>query len=113
MGQKLGTVIISPTVLSTIARLTTLAVPGVVRTSPTGVYRLLGTCIEDGVKVRVVDESVILDIYIIAAADVNLLQLSREIQHKVTRAIHDIVGMAVQEVNVHIMDVVDVEEPGA
>jgi uncharacterized alkaline shock family protein YloU len=112
MAQRLGTVIVSPTVLSTIARLTTLAVPGVVRVSPLGMSRLLGGR-EDGVKIQINDEAVILDVYVVAAAGVNLLQLSREIQHKVTRAIHDIVGMAVREVNVHIMDVYDVEEPKA
>ncbi len=116
MVQKLGTVIISPTVLSTIARLTALAVPGVVRMSPSAsgaplhLYRLPGLRSDGGVKVKVTDEAVVVDIYIVAAAGVNLLQLSREVQSKVTRAIHDIVGMAVQEINVHIMDVLDVEE---
>jgi len=92
-----------------IARLTTLSVPGVARMSPLGVHRLLGVRGGGGVKVQVIDEAVVLDVYIIATADVNMLQLSREIQSKVTRAIHDIVGMAVREVNVHILDVLDVE----
>jgi uncharacterized alkaline shock family protein YloU len=107
MGNKLGTVIISPTVLSMVARLTTLSVPGVARMSSLGVRRLLGSRGCDGVKVEVVDETVVLDVFVIAAADVNMLQLSREIQGKVTRAIHEIVGMPVREVNVHIVDVVD------
>lgn len=103
--RKLGTVVVSPAVLATIARLTTLSVPGVVQMSPLGVNRFLGARQGDGVRVRVLDEAVILDIYIIAAADVNMLQLSREIQSKVARAIREIVGMAVSEVNVHIVDV--------
>ncbi|MBC7260432.1 MAG: Asp23/Gls24 family envelope stress response protein [Chloroflexi bacterium] len=103
--RKLGTVVVSPAVLATIARLTTLSVPGVVQMSPLGMHRLLGTRQDDGVKVRVLDEAVILDIYIVAAADINMLQLSREIQSKVARAIREIVGMAVSEVNVHIVDV--------
>jgi uncharacterized alkaline shock family protein YloU len=107
MGSKLGTVIVSPTVLSMVARLTTLGVPGVARMSSLGVRRLFGSRGCDGVKVEVVDETVVLDLFIIAAADVNMLQLSREIQGKVTRAIHEIVGMPVREVNVHIVDVVD------
>lgn len=111
MGENLGTVIISPAVLAAIARLTTLAVPGVIRVAPLGVSRLLGSHNDGGVKVQVTDETVILDIYVIATAGVNLLRLSRDIQVKVTRAIHDIVGMGVREVNVHIMDVLDVEEP--
>jgi uncharacterized alkaline shock family protein YloU len=103
--RKLGTVVISPAVLATIARLTTLSVPGVVQMSPFGVHRFLGARQGGGVKVQVIDEAVILDIYIVAAADVNMLQLSREIQSKVARAIREIVGMAVNEVNVHIVDV--------
>jgi len=111
MNQKQGTVIISPAVLSAIARLTTLSVPGVVRMGSRGVSRLRGVHGDDGVKVQVSDEAVVLDIYVVATAGVNLLQLSRDIQHKVTRAIHEIVGMAVREVNIHIVDVLDTEEP--
>ncbi len=105
MGRKLGTVIISPAVLATIARLTTLSVPGVARMSPLAMHRLLGARGSHGMKVQVVDEAVVLDLYIIATTDAHLLQLSREVQSKVTRAIHEIVGMAVREVNVHIVDV--------
>lgn len=110
---KQGIVIISPAVLSTIARLTTLAVPGVVRMSPWSVSRLFSAHGDNGVKVQVSEETVVVDLYVIAQAGVNLLQLSREIQHKVTRAIHNIVGMGVREVNIHILDVSDVEESKA
>jgi len=73
-----------------------------------GMQRFLRpACQGDGIKVQVMDGAVVLDVYIVAANDVNLLQLSREIQAQVTRAIHEIVGMAVQEVNVHILDVAD------
>jgi uncharacterized alkaline shock family protein YloU len=109
--RKLGTVVISPAVLSTIARLTALSVPGVVRMSSPGVDRFLGTRRGDGVKVEVVDEAVVLDLYIVAATDANILQLSREIQSKVTRAVHEIVGMAVRDVNVHVLDVDDPPVP--
>ncbi len=110
MRQKLGTVIISPAVLSTIARLTTLSVPGVARMSCLGMGRLLGSRRGDGVRVEVIDDMVVLDLYVIAEPDGNMLKLSREIQNKVTRAIHEIVGMAVREVNVHIVDVTDAGE---
>jgi uncharacterized alkaline shock family protein YloU len=105
--RKLGTVAISPAVLSTVARMTALSVPGVVRMSPLGMDRWLSPRRGDGVKVQVVDETVVLDLYVVAATDINMLQLSREIQSKVTRAVHDIVGMPVREVNVHILDVAD------
>jgi uncharacterized alkaline shock family protein YloU len=107
MRSKMGTVIISQAVLSMIARLTTLSVPGVARMACFGVRRFLGSRGSDGVKVQVIDDMVVLDLYVIAASDVNMLHLSREIQAKVTRAIHEIVGMAVREVNVHVVDVTD------
>jgi len=111
MGRKLGTVVVSPAVLAMVARLTTLTVPGVARMSPLGVRRLFGADSDDGVKVRLVDEAVVLDVYVVAATGVNMLELSREMQAKVARAIHEIVGMAVREVNIHIVDVLDVERP--
>jgi len=111
--RKLGTVTISPGVLATVAKMTTLAIPGVVRMSPTGVDQILSARRGDGVKVQVVDDAVILDLYIVASADMNLLQLSREIQSQVTRAVHDTVGMAVREVNVHVIDVTDSPTPAA
>jgi uncharacterized alkaline shock family protein YloU len=107
MEQKLGTVIISPAVLSMIARLTTLSVPGVARMASSPVRRVLGSRGCDGVKLEVVEDTVVLDVFVVAASDINMLQLSREIQGKVTRAIHEIVGMPVREVNVHIVDVAD------
>jgi uncharacterized alkaline shock family protein YloU len=110
MGQKLGTVIISPAVLAMVARLTTLSVPGVARMSSSRVRRLLGSGVRGGVSVEVVDDLVVLDLCVVAAPDVNMLELSREIQGKVTRAIHEIVGMPVREVNVHIVDVADTAE---
>ena len=105
--RKLGTVTISPGVLSTVARMTTLGIPGVVRMSPLGVDQILSSRRGDGVKVQIIDEAVVLDLYIVASADTNVLQLSREIQSQVTRAVHDTVGMAVREVNVHVLDVTD------
>jgi uncharacterized alkaline shock family protein YloU len=111
MGQKLGAVIVSPRVLAMIARLTTLAVPGVARMSSLGVERWIRTADTEGVRVQVIDESVMLDVYVVARPDVSMLKLSRDIQSRVTRAILEIVGMAVREVNVHILDVAD--EPPA
>lgn len=109
MEEKLGSVRISPQVLTTIARLTTLAVPGVVRMHQdisTGVDRLLkGKAGSGGVHLEVVDDAVSLDLYVVASSDVNLYELGRAIQGQVSRAIRDMVGMPVLAVNVHIEDV--------
>lgn len=100
---KIGTITIAPEVLETIARLTTLAVPGVVRlTTPPGVKRLLG---HDGVKIEVTGNAVQVQVYVVAGPDANLLSVGRQIQNEVTRAIQDLVGMDVASVDVHIEDV--------
>jgi len=107
--ERLGTVRISPQVLSTIARLTTLSVPGVLRMYrdlPGGVDRLLkGRGVGDGVRIEVVDDAVTVELYIVAASDVSMFDLGREIQARVARAIKDMVGMPVLAVNVHIENV--------
>lgn len=109
MKENLGKVIIAPNVLVTIARLTALSVPGVVRMSPgwtESVGRLLWRrSLGDGVKIEVEDDTVSVDLYIVVEQDVNMLELSQEVQAEVSRAIHDMVGMEVKEVNIHIQDV--------
>lgn len=114
MDEKtLGSVRISPQVLATIARLTALSVPGVLRMHrdlSSGVDRLLRVRggIE-GVQVNVVDDAVTVDLCIVAAADVNLYSLGRQIQGQVSRAISEMVGMPVLSVNVRIGDVADAQ----
>ncbi|MGD1995378.1 MAG: Asp23/Gls24 family envelope stress response protein [Anaerolineae bacterium] len=104
-APTIGKVTIDSSVLETIARLTTLAVPGVVRmTPPLGVHRLLG--LKDGVQVTVREEGTVrVDLYVVVESGLNMLSLGRQIQAEVTRAIQDIVGMEVESVHVHIEDV--------
>lgn len=109
MEEKLGKVIIAPGVLVTIARLTALSTPGVARMSP-GWTHSMGRLLRrrgpgQGVKIEVEDDTVSADLYIVVEQDVNVLKLSQEIQAEVSRAIHDMVGMDVKEVNIHIQDV--------
>ena len=109
MEKKLGTVTIAPQVLLTIARLTTLSVPGVAAMSSSlagNVGRLLGRrSLSEGIHMEVEDDVVYLDLHVLVEPDVNLLQLGRQIQHDTARAINDMLGMHVGEVNVHIEDV--------
>ncbi len=109
MKENLGTVCIAPGVLATIARLTTLAVPGVSRlctARPNSVGSLWsGRGPNAGVRIDVIDDAVVIDIYVVAAPDASLLPLGREIQTRITRAVHDMVGMPVRAVNVYIRDI--------
>ncbi len=100
---KIGRITIAPDVLETVARLTTLAVPGVARlTAPTGPGRFVR---KDGVRINLQGGTVTIDLYVVAEPEASMLSVGRHIQAEVTRAIQDIVGMDVQAVNVHIEDV--------
>jgi uncharacterized alkaline shock family protein YloU len=106
--EQLGKVTIAPNVLVTIVQKTANSVPGVANLCENmpGVKRLLGLhTVGQGVEVGVVDDEVSVDIYLVAKRNVDLLQMGRQLQHQVTRAIKDIVGMEVREVNIHIEDV--------
>lgn len=103
-----GTTTIAPDVLLTIAQLTTLNVNGVSHLShvQTQVNQLLKrTQRREGVLIEVVDDVVYADIYVVLKNDVNVRDVSHNIQHEITRAISDMVGMSVGRVNVHIEDI--------
>jgi len=109
MEQDLGKVFIAPGVLVTIARLTALSVPGVVRMSrgwPDSVSHFLGRTVSgEGVRIQVEDNTVSVALSLIVERDKSILELAHAVQAEVARAIEEIVGMAVKEVNVHIQDV--------
>ncbi len=112
MDNKLnppGKTTIAPEVLITIARLTTLSTPGVSRlsTTPSDVNQFFkrGFNLSEGVRVTVEDNAVYADLYVIMKSDVNVREVSRNIQAHVTRAISEMVGMEVGKVNVHVEDI--------
>ena len=100
-----GMVTVEPEVLETIARFTTLSVPGVVQLVEKDVDRLLGLQ-GKSVSVRVEGGKVTVDLSIVAGPDISLLRLGRTVQYEVTRAIQNMIGMPVDAVNIHIEDVV-------
>ncbi len=99
-----GAVTVEPAVLETIARLTVLGVPGVEGIAEREVDRLLGTS-GHSVTVEVHEGRVLIDLHILAGPDQSLLQLGRRVQHEVTRAVRQMIGMPVEAVNVRIEDV--------
>lgn len=108
MEQNLGKVTIAPNVLVTVVQKTTMAEPGVAQLCENvpGVKRLLGMhTVSRGVAVSVADNQVTADVHLIARRGVDLLQMGRSLQNQISRAIRDIVGMQVCEVNIHIDDI--------
>ncbi len=102
-----GKTTIAPEVLVTIARLSALSVPGVARmsTAPIAVDRLFQRSINEGVRLDVRGQSVLVDLHVVIRHDANVREVGRAVQTAVTRAIQDLVGMQVLAVNVHIEDV--------
>lgn len=105
MSEFLGKVIVAPEVLLSIARLTTLSMPGVARLGSSRMRGILGSKGTGGVCVIVEDDRVTVDVRIVVEHGVNMLQLSQGLQARIARAVHDMVGMKVATVNVYIADV--------
>ena len=102
-----GKTTIAPDVLLTIVNLTTKETAGVARLSPVpgGVDRLFQRGIGDGVRLEIEDDTVYADLYVILESDINIREVSRNLQHRVARAISEMVGMQVGRINVHIEDI--------
>lgn len=107
VAEMTGKTTIAPEVLVSIAKLTTLDVTGVSRLTPPpgNIGRLFKQVSPDGVKLFVEDDTVYLDLYVVLNRDVNIREVCRAIQSRVTRAIQEMVGMEVGRVNVHVEDI--------
>jgi len=112
-----GTVTIAPSVLTTIVRMTTLAEPGVLRLSPrtpSGLGRMLSRdAVSEGLRVEIFDDnSVNIDVHVIADPSTSLQDLGTRLQNRLARAMEYMVGMDVREVNVYI-DEISFDAPGS
>ena len=98
---------IASDVLITIARLSALSVPGVSRMANVtgGVNRLFRRDIHTGVRIEVEDNVVVADLHLILKKDVNIREVSRNVQEQVSRALQEMVGMDVGAVDVHVEDI--------
>lgn len=121
----MGTIILAPQVLVTIARRVALSTPGVAGMAHAGRRQRLNLWWSSprlrpesslsprpgfrpepqGARVQVEDGMVTVDLYIVAQRNVNLYRLGQRLQGEVSRAIQEMVGLPVSEVNVHIQDV--------
>ncbi len=102
-----GKTTVSPEVLTTIARLAALGVPGVSRLAPVsgGVNRLFKRGAGDGVRIETEENTVFVDIHLVLQEDVNIREVSRHVQLTVARAITEMTGMDAGHVNIHIEDI--------
>jgi len=102
-----GKTTIAPDVLITIARLSAMSVPGVSHMAQVtgGVNRLFKRGVHDGVRIEVEDNIVVANLYLVLHKDVNIREVSRNVQSQVARALQEMVGMDVGEVQIHIEDI--------
>ena len=108
--EKIGTTTIAPEVIRTIAKLTTLATPGVSRMAVSNFPRAKNPVDAklEGVKALVKDNKLHIDLYVVTGSEVNVRVVSESIQRRVLRAISELTGMEVANINVHITDI-DIE----
>ena len=102
-----GKTTVAPDVLITIARLSALSVPGVSRMARVsgGVNRLFKRGPHEGVRIQVEDNTVFANLYLILKRDVNIREVSRNVQQQVARALQEMVGMEIGEIKIHIEDI--------
>jgi len=105
--KEVGKTTVSLEVLHQIARLTTLSVQGVSRMASIrgGLEKVIAREEFKGVKVQISEGKVFIDVYVVLMSDMNVRDISREIQARVSRAISEMIGMEVGGVNIHIMDI--------
>ena len=102
-----GKTTVSPDVLISIAKLSAMGVSGVSHIAPIsgGVNRLFRKGANEGVRIEVEDDTVYADIYLVLKKDVNIREVSRNVQQQIARAIQEMVGMDVGHVDIHIEDI--------
>jgi uncharacterized alkaline shock family protein YloU len=108
LAESLGVVRVTRQVLITIVTNAALEIPGVVRMAQgTDQWsRLLGREVpRQGVTLTIKDNAVTMDLYIVVASSVNIVEVGSAVQEEVASAIEHMVGMQVHEVNVYIQDV--------
>jgi uncharacterized alkaline shock family protein YloU len=102
-----GKTTVSPAVLTSIVRMAVLSVPGVncLAPVPGGVDRIFRRGADEGVRISVHENTVLADIYLIVKEDINLREVGRNVQQQVIRAIQEMVGMDVAQVDIHIENI--------
>ena len=102
-----GKTTVAPEVLTSIARMAALGVPGVRRMASVsgGVNRLFRRGSDDGVRIIIHENTVTADVYLIVKEDVNIREVGRNVQQQVARAIQEMVGMDVAQIDIHIEDI--------
>lgn len=106
-NPSLGKTTVSPAVLIAIARMAALSVPGVSSMGPLvgGVDRIFRRPADEGVRIVIQDNVVSGDIHLVLKEDVNIREVGRNVQLQVARAIREMVGMEVAQIDIHVENI--------
>jgi uncharacterized alkaline shock family protein YloU len=101
-----GKTTLTSDVILTIARMAALEVESVHGLAPVrgGVNRLFGRG-QDGVRIEIDDNIVFVDVFLVLNNNVNIREVSRNVQLQVARAITEMTALDVSHVNIHIEDI--------
>jgi len=111
--ESIGRIEVAPDVLAMIAYFAAQRVEGVARMAPVpaDAARLFRRhSRHDGIVLDLSDDQVRFDIYVIMNPDVNIMETSQKLQTAVVEAVDTMVGLPVTAVNVHVEDVIYVQE---
>ena len=102
-----GKTTVSPEVISAIARMAALSVPGVkgVGTGESGTSRVFRRRAVDGIRINIQEGLIQADIHLIMREGVNIREVGRDVQNQVARAIQEMVGMDVSRIDIHVEDI--------
>jgi uncharacterized alkaline shock family protein YloU len=104
---RLGRVEVSPVAIAGLAGVAVLECYGVVGMSrPTlrsGLAEILqGESYRRGVQVRVVDQRIVIDLYVVLEYGVRVCEVAHNIMENVKFRVEKALGVPIQEVNVHV-----------
>lgn len=91
-----GNTTVSPDVIETIIRQTANDIKGI--------NRIYSNSSNPGIKIKINESTVDAEIFIVINAREKVLDVCRELQFQTARAISEMIGMEVGELNVHVED---------
>lgn len=97
-----------PEVITTISHHAVINVPGVTKIGEPPTSSALfrrNSAKKEGILLDMVEQHLILEIYVHLRSDVNMVETCRSIQNAVIEAIDLMIGLPVKSVNVHVTDV--------
>lgn len=101
-STRLGKIEISPTAVASLASHAVLKSYGVVGMSSRNLAQLLHRDSKRGVKVRIEDDEIMIDLYVIIEYGTRISEVAHNIMENVKFAVEKALGVPVAEVNVYV-----------